>query len=545
MVQANPTLNKERRTYIKVLEAQRHSNSALSLQNLRYHFLTWFTPNKEQASRAKQGCPLQIFMLFLLIDYSDEKKKNLFIGFLDYEKAFDYVNRAGIISKMMQDGCGAAYTKAVAGMFSTSTYYPKSNRNRLSEGISTDYGVTQGRRSSGSLFSYYVSDMPRAVGDVPYDDYMDPLTLAQLADDTALYAELLRNLGTKFKKVFAYSRERRQHANIPKTMYGNFTANPTYEPLVIDESITINSINQTNGYRYLGTFVYPTNNIKDIIQRNVDKRMVNVSKFYSWLSVNEWTPIDVKIMVLDSCVFQALLYGVECWSDISFLEQKLQVLELKALKAILGIKKGTSTDLIYHELRRACITARIKDRQYNFFKKLTEISEEDAIVKTVIRICNDSRMIRYYQSLIDDNAKLDIDGRQTRIMESESSMCTYYRELDLMREANIYSTMLYDYYRVILTRWRLSNHNLAIETGRYTRPYTERPNRVCTMCDLVEDEKHVIYICPRYNDLRLQHAQLVERLATVSEFLNPNENDMKEAASFLRSIESRRKDLTL
>ena len=47
-------------------------------------FLTWFTPNKEQASRSKQGCPLQIFMLFLLIDYSDEKKKNLFIGCLEY-----------------------------------------------------------------------------------------------------------------------------------------------------------------------------------------------------------------------------------------------------------------------------------------------------------------------------------------------------------------------------------------------------------------------------------------------------------------------------
>ena len=163
-------------------------------------FLTWFTPNKEQASRSKQGCPLQIFMLFLLIDYCDEKKKNLFIGFLDYEKAFDYVNRAGVISKMMQDGCGAAFTRAVAGMFSTSTYYPKSNRNRLSEGISTDYGVTQGRRSSGSVFSYYVSDMPKAVGDVSYEDFMDPLTLAQLADDTALYAKLSNNLGTKFKK---------------------------------------------------------------------------------------------------------------------------------------------------------------------------------------------------------------------------------------------------------------------------------------------------------------------------------------------------------
>ena len=123
--------------------------------------------------------------------------------------------------------------------------------------------------------------------------------------------------------------------------------------------------------------------------------------------------------------------------------------------------------------------------------------------------------------------------------------CVYYRELDLMREANIYSTMLYDYYRVILTRWRLSNHNLAIETGRYTRPYTERRDRVCTMCNTVEDEGHVIYLCPRYDDLRAQHATIVERLTTVAEFLNPNETDMKEAASFLRGIESRRKDLSL
>ena len=328
-------------------------------------------------------------------------------------------------------------------------------------------------------------------------------------------------------------------------MYGNFTDNPTYEPLIIDENITINSKNQTDGYRYLGTFMYPTNSIKVIIQRNINKRMVNISKFYSWLSVNEWTPVDVKIMVLDGCVFQALLYGVECWSDISFLDRKLQDIELKALKAIMGVKKGTSTDLIYHELRRPSISTRIKDRQYNFYKKLAGLSEEDAIVKTVIRICGDSRMIRYYESLIDDNAERDTNERESRIMESESSMCKYYRELHLIRKTSIYSSMLYDYYRVILTRWRLSNHGLAIETGRYTRPYTERPDRVCTMCNVLEDENHVIYLCPRYNDLRLEHAPLLVRLPILAEFLNPSENDMKETASFIRRIEKRRQDLNV
>ena len=120
-----------------------------------------------------------------------------------------------------------------------------------------------------------------------------------------------------------------------------------------------------------------------------------------------------------------------------------------------------------------------------------------------------------------------------------------YRELDLVRKTSLYSSILYNYYRVILTRWRLSNHSLAIETGRYTRPYTERPDRVCTMCNSLEDENHVIYLCPRYNDLRLHHASLLERVSSLAEFLNPAENDMKETASYIRSIETRRQELNI
>ena len=305
-------------------------------------------------------------------------------------------------------------------------------------------------------------------------------------------------------------------------MYGNFTDNPTFEPLIIDENITINSINRDDGYRYLGTFVYPTNDIKEIIQRNINKRMVNVAKFYAWLSVNEWTPVDVKLMVFDACVFKALLYGVECWGNISFLEKKLQDLEIKALKTILHVKKGTTNDLIYHELRRPSIVTTIKDLQYNFFKKLGEIHEDAAIVKTIINKCGGCRMIRYYENLNGKNAERDISERYTKIAESQSSMCVYYRELDLMEKSDIYSSMLYDYYRIIITRWRLSNHSLNIETGRYTRPYTERTERICTLCtSSIEDEHHVIFVCPRYEDIRLGHNELVQKSATVAALFNP------------------------
>ena len=53
---------------------------------------------------------------------------------------------------------------------------------------------------------------------------------------------------------------------------------------------------------------FPTNDINRIILRNLDKRATYISKFYSWLQINENTPIEVKLMVSDNYVFGAIFY---------------------------------------------------------------------------------------------------------------------------------------------------------------------------------------------------------------------------------------------
>ena len=405
--------------------------------------------------------------------------------------------------------------------------------------------MTQGRRSSGSLFSYYVSDMPEAVGDVAYDDFMDPLTLAQLADDTAIYAEKIENLIKKFIKLFQYSTRKYQVPNISKTLYCHFTNNPLQTPLVIDEHTFIHSVDFWKGYRYLGIFFYPKNDITIIIERNFDRRMVHVSKFYAWLSINENTPIDVKLSVLDGCLYNAILYGIECMGDISCIEQKLRKIEIKAVKAIMGVKKGTSNDLVFYELRRSSIIARIKDRQHNFYKKLSDLSVENAIVKMVMEQCRDSEMIRYYENLPDKNMERELREREERLITSELSMPTYYREIGMMEKCDIYSSMLCDYHRTVLTRWRLSNHSLQIEKGRYTVPYTTRENRRCTLCETVEDEHHVIFDCPRFTEVRRKHHHILQQYTSVREMLNPNYTYMNDVASLLHGIEQKYKDLRL
>ncbi len=60
-------------------------------------------------------------------------------------------------------------------------------------------------------------------------------------------------------------------------------------------------------------------------------------------------------------------------------------------------------------------------------------------------------------------------------------------------------------YRTILTKFRVSAHCLAIETGRYNG--TAREDRLCTVCNMCvpEDEYHMLLTCPLYSEMRRQY----------------------------------------
>ena len=56
-------------------------------------------------------------------------------------------------------------------------------------------------------------------------------------------------------------------------------------------------------------------------------------------------------------------------------------------------------------------------------------------------------------------------------------------------------------HRIALTKLQLSNHKLAIETGRYSRPFKKPAERTCPICKVeMEDEYHFLNICPAYQE---------------------------------------------
>ena len=59
-------------------------------------------------------------------------------------------------------------------------------------------------------------------------------------------------------------------------------------------------------------------------------------------------------------------------------------------------------------------------------------------------------------------------------------------------------------HRHIASKFRIGNHNINLETGRFTIPKTPEELRICDHCNLnsVENEMHILFHCDLYNDLR-------------------------------------------
>ena len=245
-------------------------------------------------------------------------------------------------------------------------------------------------------------------------------------------------------------------------------------------------------------------------------------------------------------MFPAYLYGAETWWKIDNVKETILGQERKLLKRILGVKHGTTNELVYIELNRSDIISKIKDLQYNFNQKISKTSVEDAIAAQAYNMCKDLPIYRYYNDLCAENQKLNKSNRITNVRNSNASMCLRYKNLFNYENQTsiIYESYLNDENRTILTRWRLSNFDLHIETGRYKK--TPREMRICSYClnGSVEDEYHVIYICRFYNEIRHRYRILLHNYNTISELLNPRTiNDCYVISKLLMDVEDKRKEV--
>ena len=84
-----------------------------------------------------------------------------------------------------------------------------------------------------------------------------------------------------------------------------------------------------------------------------------------------------------------------------------------------------------------------------------------------------------------------------------SSRAIFYRTISEFCFQDYLEVVTIKKFRNALSKLRMSSHRLEVETGRWARPNAiPFAERLCKICNKLEDEFHFILECPVYSDLR-------------------------------------------
>jgi hypothetical protein len=122
----------------------------------------------------------------------------------------------------------------------------------------------------------------------------------------------------------------------------------------------------------------------------------------------------------------------------------------------------------------------------------------DVLVRTLPRVKQywDTRLLNQVH-LIEENAWKEGMGKKSKLRTYRTFKKKLVMEKYLLSEKEKKG-------RYLLTAVRTGTNKLRIETGRWKRPVEKKEDRVCIQCGSgeVEDERHFILCCNRFQDLR-------------------------------------------
>ena len=141
--------------------------------------------------RAEMGTSDNVFVLHGLITHLLNQDKKLYCAFVDFKKAFDFVNRDIIWYKLIKLGVRGKMLYVIRSMYNSVKSKVKYN-NELSSDFDSYSGVRQGECLSSFLFSMYLNDIEDEFylnGVEGIDVGSIKLFLLLYADDMTIFSE--------------------------------------------------------------------------------------------------------------------------------------------------------------------------------------------------------------------------------------------------------------------------------------------------------------------------------------------------------------------
>ena len=282
-------------------------------------------------------------------------------------------------------------------------------------------------------------------------------------------------------------------------------------------------ISSTDSYVYLGSIFTGDGSISSSVKAHVESKRRDLLKFVTFTCKNPDAPFAVKRKVFHACFVAAITYGCESWINCNL--KPVEKLYFGAIKALLNVRSTTCHDLCLQELGLPKLTNYVRQCQGRFFDKMARSlrSATDDPFAYVMQLCRTHNTATSRE--IDSISNCDFIAEshrnlRTSIRNSNKSKVQTYLNMnpDLVQTA-LYDMDVPEHVRVSATKFRLSAHNLRVETGRWAR--LPREERLC-LCGEIQDETHVVESCRLLNDIRENYPNIDFNIVEICKCDNPD-----------------------
>ena len=171
--------------------------------------------NEQNGFRSGRACIDHIFSITTIIRNRLSSKLPTYACFIDFQKAFDYVDRELLLYRLLLDRVNGKIYKAIKAIYDKTISTIRLN-GKFTEWFNINYGVRQGDSLSTTLFSAFINDLANEIKYLNLGIDIDNGKISSLfyADDIVLLANNEEELQTMLNTVKSWCNKWRMTINI-------------------------------------------------------------------------------------------------------------------------------------------------------------------------------------------------------------------------------------------------------------------------------------------------------------------------------------------
>ena len=482
-----------------------------------------------------------IFTLLACVQkqFSANYNRKLYVAFIDFEKAFDSINRNYLWGILVKQGISGKLFQCLKSMYQSVKAKVRSGF-KLTDCISCTAGVKQGDILSPVLFTLFINELAVEIiknGRHGVNFPMDTLELfiLLLADDIVLLSETIVGLQTQLNNLNSKSISLGLNVNLNKSNIIVFRKGG-YLGWRERWFLGQNNVVVVNAYKYLGiyftTMLSFTAACNDLVSK---AKRATICLLRKLRELNVFS-FELFFKLFDAQIQPIALYGSEIWG-LDNAASNCEKVHLFAMKKLLGVEMRTPNDFVYSELNRfplvinaiiRCIRYwlkiarmephRLPKKSYIMLRRLDE--KGSRTWATNVRVClfqhgfgyvwlnNGVENVNVFLRLLRQRL-IDCQWQNLNDHVQTSNRFIPYRSFACNINSNkTYLTLGIDrHVKFIMTRFRFGVSDLAVHRNRY-KHFLE--DNSCPLCNSDEDnEIHFLLCCP--NLLRLRRELIPEK----------------------------------